>query len=125
MWCSCKKAKPKRSQNKFTKRFSGSSPLSNYTTIIQPTMDSATASAESLRKQIFDTEDELKRLKEQLASVEAQEGLEGLHLSNGGLVTKTKWPLTAEEYRRYGRQMIVPSVGIEGTWFSLVLIFQL
>lgn len=27
---------------------------------------------------------------------------------------KTKWPLLAEEYRRYGRQMIVEQVGLKG-----------
>lgn len=77
-------------------------------------MNSATASAESLRKQIAATEDELKRLKEQLACVEAQDGLEGLHLASDDPVIERKWPLSAEEYRRYGRQMIVPSIGIDG-----------
>ncbi|KAL5321018.1 hypothetical protein ACEPPN_011828 [Leptodophora sp. 'Broadleaf-Isolate-01'] len=89
-------------------------------------MDSATASAETLRNQISATEDELKRLKEQLASVEAhdaeaaQRGMAGLDLSAAGLVTENgsenerKWPLSEEEYKRYGRQMIVPSIGIQG-----------
>ncbi|KAH7364118.1 molybdenum cofactor synthesis protein-like protein [Rhexocercosporidium sp. MPI-PUGE-AT-0058] len=91
-------------------------------------MDSATASAETLREQISATEDELKRLKEQLANVEAQdadaaqEGMEGLNLGAGNLVTENgsesenerTWPLSEEEYKRYGRQMIVPSIGIQG-----------
>lgn len=28
--------------------------------------------------------------------------------------SKTKWPLSSEEYKRYGRQMIVPNIGIQG-----------
>ncbi|PVH85785.1 molybdenum cofactor synthesis protein-like protein [Cadophora sp. DSE1049] len=70
-------------------------------------MDSATASAETLRKQISATEDDLKRLKAQLASVEAQDAEAAKGIAG-------KWPLSEEEYRRYGRQMIVPSVGIQG-----------
>ncbi len=85
-------------------------------------MDSAALSAETLRKQIAATEDELKRLREQLAGVEAQDeaqkGLAGLHLGAESNVTspksERKWPLSDEEYKRYGRQMIVPSVGIQG-----------
>ena len=72
-------------------------------------MDSATASAESLRKQVSAIEDELKQLRAQLASVEAQDaavkGIAGLDLSAGGLVTVKK--------------MIMPSVGIQGKSISL------
>lgn len=28
--------------------------------------------------------------------------------------TSDVWPLTSDEYKRYGRQMILPAVGIEG-----------
>ena len=100
-------------------------------------MDSATASAESLRKQVSAIEDELKQLRAQLASVEAQDaavkGIAGLDLSAGGLVTvkktddsesERKWPLSEEEYRRYGRQMIMPSVGIQGKSISLTWILM-
>lgn len=80
-------------------------------------MDAATLSADALRKQIAATEEDLRRLKEQLASVEAQtveKSLDGLALREPSPVTKGKWPLSAEEYRRYGRQMIVPDIGIQG-----------
>ena len=84
------------------------------------TMDSAAESAEALRKQITATEEELSRLKAQLATVEAHENtngveksLQGLEVDDAGPVTH-KWPLSGEEYKRYGRQMIVPSVGIQG-----------
>lgn len=68
-------------------------------------MDTATQSAESLRKQIATTEEALKRLKEQLASVEVHQRssedagklLGGLSLREPSPVTKGKWPLSAEE----------------------------
>lgn len=92
-------------------------------------MESANASAEALRKQIAATEDELSRLKAQLAQVETgavTQNIESLSIADG-LVTQDvdrKWPLLAEEYKRYGRQMIVPSVGIQGILylFSFMLI---
>ena len=84
-------------------------------------MDSANASAEALRKQIQATETKLFSLKAQLAQVEAvpvpTQKIENLSVVDGGLVTQNgerKWPLLPEEYKRYGRQMIVPSVGIQG-----------
>ena len=80
-------------------------------------MDAATQSAEALKKQIASTEEQLKRLKEQLVAVEAQSSIEkavdGLVLG-AGPVTAGKWPLELEEYKRYGRQMIVPNIGIQG-----------
>lgn len=81
-------------------------------------MDAATHSADALRKQIAATEEELRKLKEQLVAVEAQElkNLNGLSLNDGPHpVTQGKWPLSAEEYKRYGRQMIVPNIGIQGS----------
>ena len=109
-----------------------SAPKFIITTQSLRTMNSATASAESLKKQIAVTEEELKNLREQLASIEAQDevkrGLAGLDLGN---VTETqnkdekKWPLSEEEYRRYGRQMIVPSVGIQGNSFFNICICAL
>lgn len=83
-------------------------------------MESANASAEALKKQIEATELELARLKAQLAQVEAGDVTQKINAleigaENAGLVTQQKqWPLLPEEYKRYGRQMIVPSVGIEG-----------
>jgi adenylyltransferase/sulfurtransferase len=82
-------------------------------------MDAATQSAEALKRQIAATEEELKRLKEQLAVVEAQssteEAVDGLKLgATRSPVTTGKWPLGLEEYKRYGRQMIVPHIGIQG-----------
>jgi len=49
-----------------------------------------------------------------LAAVDEKEvqSLNGLSLQEDP-VTK-KWPLELEEYKRYGRQMIVPNIGIQG-----------
>jgi len=81
-------------------------------------MDSANASAAALRKQIFETEAQLKKLKEQLAQVEATDGISSISLNSSAndpvTLSEGKWPLSKEEYRRYGRQMIVPSIGIQG-----------
>jgi adenylyltransferase/sulfurtransferase len=78
-------------------------------------MNGATSSAEVLRRQIAVTEEELRRLKEQLAHLEAEKSLQGLDLNeHGGPVTTGKWPLEPEDYSRYGRQMIVPNIGIQG-----------
>jgi adenylyltransferase/sulfurtransferase len=86
-------------------------------------MESASASAQALREQIAATEARLQKLKDELAQVEASDAaryLNGLSL-NGGPVTpqngSAKWPLLNEEYQRYGRQMIVPSIGIQGLHF--------
>lgn len=71
----------------------------------------------SLRAQIAVTETQLAGLKRDLANAEkaaattsetAGKRIEG---TNG---TGSRWPLLQEEYRRYGRQMIVPQIGLEG-----------
>lgn len=73
----------------------------------------------SLRAQIAATEAQLAGLRRELETAEqaaaaAQHAM--IHdepinsLSHG----TRRWPLEAEEYRRYGRQMIVPQLGIQG-----------
>ncbi|KAG9243129.1 molybdenum cofactor synthesis protein-like protein [Calycina marina] len=74
-------------------------------------MESANASAEGLRKQISETEESLRKLKAQLHQFEFQEKSDSAKTVS---LDEHKWPLSAEEYKRYGRQMIVPSVGIQG-----------
>lgn len=71
-------------------------------------MESSNNKVQALKDQIVVTEKELSRLKEQLASIEENQ-------SSGKDETKaSKWPLNPEEYLRYGRQMIVPSIGVGG-----------
>ncbi|KAK2611622.1 hypothetical protein N8I77_004953 [Diaporthe amygdali] len=78
-------------------------------------METAGKSAEQLRVQIAKAEEELKSLREQLAHTEAQEqqqkAVTASTYTNG---TSWKWPLDADEYDRYGRQLILPIVGIHG-----------
>ncbi|APA06540.1 hypothetical protein sscle_02g013100 [Sclerotinia sclerotiorum 1980 UF-70] len=85
-------------------------------------MDCAEEKAKSLRRQIADTEAELAQLKLQLLSLEEKD------TNSKNLEAKTsasekddpvthienKWPMSLEEYKRYGRQMIVPDIGIKG-----------
>jgi adenylyltransferase and sulfurtransferase len=78
-------------------------------------MDTGNNSAETLRNQIADAERQVRKLKERLADVESRGKAEEQNSQpdEEGEASK-KWPLTAEEYTRYGRQMIVPTIGIEG-----------
>lgn len=94
----------------------------------------------SLRQQIENTETQLRNLKLQLQQAELQcttsrqlaqayaggmpemwqvETLAALspaaqHASAGAKSTHGRWPLESEEYKRYGRQMILPEVGLHG-----------
>lgn len=82
-------------------------------------MDSADERAAQLRQQIARAEVELQALKEQLAQVEsAQQEKHGgpgtTHTGGGDGTAAWKWPLSAAEYERYGRQLILPHVGING-----------
>ncbi len=86
------------------------------------TMEAAKISAAALRDQIDATEKQLQQLRNQLAGLESEDKADRQpaqpdddeHLTNlrGGDIPK--WPLTQEEYNRYGRQMIVSSIGIQG-----------
>lgn len=78
-------------------------------------METAKKSAQQLREQIAKAEQELKSLREQLAQAEAQEHEQEVETVAVGVNgTAWKWPLKAEEYDRYGRQLILPNVGIQG-----------
>lgn len=82
-------------------------------------MDHLEPTCASLRAQIAATESDLARLKQDLqdvekaaASAKVQNGTNGETSNKSN--SKRSWPLLAEEYRRYGRQMIVPQLGLEG-----------
>lgn len=102
-------------------------------------MEPAGKSAEQLRRRIAEAEDELNALREQLAQLEAAEDkdeakevAENSHPvperqsperrktgapvkpAEQAEVTAWKWPLSEGEYERYGRQLILPQVGING-----------
>lgn len=79
-------------------------------------MEIENESAEGLRNHIANAERKVKELKEKLEKLESDGKAEVLssqprEVQNSGT---SKWPLTAGEYIRYGRQMIVPSIRIEG-----------
>jgi adenylyltransferase/sulfurtransferase len=72
----------------------------------------------SLRSEIAATEAQLAKLKRELQ--EAEESPRVSRPTNNGQPATSgprperKWPLLEEEYRRYGRQMIVAQVGLQG-----------
>lgn len=74
-------------------------------------MDGLDRAVAVLRGRVETAEKELRDLKAQLAQVEelAQEARRK-ETSNG----LWKWPLEADEYERYGRQMILPGFGVQG-----------
>ena len=67
-----------------------------------------------LRCQIADLESQLDDLKRRLAA--AGDGAAALTRPSEPAQSSSdwKWPLEAEEYKRYGRQMIMPEVGLQG-----------
>ncbi|KAF2206386.1 hypothetical protein CERZMDRAFT_53168 [Cercospora zeae-maydis SCOH1-5] len=69
-----------------------------------------------LRKQIAATEAQLASLKQQLSQTEARASRTRLLNASyhGGFPADGRWPLLGEEYKRYGRQMIMPEVGLHG-----------
>ncbi|PLB35737.1 HesA/MoeB/ThiF family protein [Aspergillus candidus] len=60
----------------------------------------------SLRRRIADTEAQLARLRGELQDAE--------RAATAAKTKSTRWPMEDEEYARYGRQMIVPQVGLPG-----------
>ena len=67
----------------------------------------------TLRRRIQDLETELEHLKSQLLEAEAVEAAEVVNIPT---IPKDQWtwPLDPNEYRRYGRQMIMPEVALQG-----------
>lgn len=81
----------------------------------------------ALRFKIQNLESELLGLRDRLDKAGVVESSQTASLLNGSALAPTqaaeinesknpdwKWPLDAEEYRRYGRQMIMPEIGLEG-----------
>jgi adenylyltransferase/sulfurtransferase len=77
-------------------------------------MDGQNLSADALQEQISATEKKLAELKEQLRKIEDTDKAEAQPDATSTAAGSEKWPLTPEEYNRYGRQMIVPSIGLKG-----------
>lgn len=87
-------------------------------------MDTVTSKVELLKAQIFKTEEELRQLKTQLAELEAstprisststQDAHNQKDAPDPQPPQEWKWPLSESEYTRYGRQLILPTIGIQG-----------
>lgn len=93
-------------------------------------MESATAKADELRRQIRETEKSLEDLRQQLHNLENAEETSAdvpketppstseqhtiHHVNQQQPPSDWPYPLTEEEYTRYARQLILPSVGITG-----------
>lgn len=78
-------------------------------------MDDIESKCAFLRAQIAATESQLAALRQELESAEkAASTNRTAHNRSEQHGFQRKWPLFADEYRRYGRQMIVPQLGLEG-----------
>ena len=72
-----------------------------------------TNSTRALRNQIESLEEQLRILKHTLASVEDSTLLDRSEPCETQPPPRT-WPLEPDEYRRYGRQMILPQISLAG-----------
>jgi adenylyltransferase/sulfurtransferase len=83
-------------------------------------MGSLEETCASLRAQITATEEQLAGLKRDLAEAEQAAQSESATIITAGNERndrngqERRWPLLQEEYKRYGRQMIVSQVGLKG-----------
>ncbi|KAI8632525.1 adenylyltransferase [Xylariaceae sp. FL1651] len=77
-------------------------------------MGTVTGTIEQLREQISRTEEELRQLKAQLAELEEEKRSQDAQGHPTPTLSGWKWPLKEEDYARYGRQLILPSLGIKG-----------
>jgi adenylyltransferase/sulfurtransferase len=68
-----------------------------------------------LRQDVVRAEQNLQIVKDRLAHAESSAALANPDLvSEQSSSSLSRWPLSSEEYHRYGRQMIVPSFGVQG-----------
>ncbi|KAI1117985.1 adenylyltransferase [Nemania sp. NC0429] len=85
---------------------------------MHPTMDSIADKVTALRAQISRTEEELQNLRTQLAALEAEtapsEPEPEPEPQKSSQEQERKWPLSEDEYVRYARQLVLPSVGVKG-----------
>ena len=83
--------------------------------LVQLLMSDLEQTCASLRAQIAATEEQLAGLKRELQiAEEAAAKSKAQAVADDEAASGRRWPLLDEEYRRYGRQMIVPQLGIQG-----------
>ena len=95
------------------------------------TMEDVDKTCASLRSEIAATETQLSRLKQELASVEHVAATKAIRTKSPEIrapkdeneksedslkqsKSRSRWPLLDEEFKRYGRQMIVEDIGLKG-----------
>jgi adenylyltransferase and sulfurtransferase len=77
------------------------------------TAESLRAKLESVRRQLGEKDTKLAALEADRQIPKSPERNQDLE-ANGMSSERPRYPLLAEEYRRYGRQMILPEIGLEG-----------
>jgi adenylyltransferase/sulfurtransferase len=79
-------------------------------------MAGSSSHVEALVAKVQQQEIELKKLKTELANarIDSRNSTEHVKGPTKDEVNTHRWPLQAEEYRRYGRQMILPEIGLQG-----------
>jgi adenylyltransferase/sulfurtransferase len=98
-----------------------------YIFIVAFFMENLEQTCASLRAQIAATEAQLAGLKRELeiaeqaaADVKSQGTVRTIAADERNDNVTRKWPLLGEEYKRYGRQMIVPQLGLQGMCIELL-----
>ena len=74
---------------------------------------------EELKSRIVEHERQLQDLRQELDRAEREADLDNTQARDASNLTldvaaNWRWPLTADEYKRYGRQMILPEIGLQG-----------
>ena len=77
-----------------------------------PLFETSNFKLRSLELQLIDLKSKLTRAECELVNGEFEE--HGPRASLKSLELTKEWPLQGEEYRRYGRQLIVPEIGLQG-----------
>ena len=67
-----------------------------------------------LQDQIEEQEETLAQMRHKLSALEARQRASDAPQASVTENASSQWPLSPDEYRRYGRQMMLPMVGIEG-----------
>ena len=78
---------------------------------------------QELKLRIAEHEHKLQDLRKELDRVESEANLGNTQAQDASNVTSDvvanwRWPLTTDEYRRYGRQMILPEIGLQGAYIN-------
>lgn len=87
---------------------------------LEQTCASLRAQIAATEAQLADLKCELKLAEQAAADVKAQDTARTIAADKRSDNETRKWPLLGEEYKRYGRQMIVPQLGLQGMCIVLL-----